>query len=190
MDRTDILLVLLHYSPIVGNTRLQKLPFLIEQEKKILPDDGSFNYEANKFGPASRNLYDDIEFLINTGFVEKTGDINNLIHGKIEDIENMKATDFLTNETIITPVTDENEDEDLQNKDPINDDTKDDIVYRLTKKGKEYIDLKGLLKDPISNQIRDVSNKHTNKSLLQLLQHVYTKFPDFTTESEIRDNIL
>src|SRR5258708_27375700 len=57
--------------PIQGTTRLQKLLFLMEHEAKLKPTKGSdFDFTAWKFGPVSRELYDDLEKLENLGLLE------------------------------------------------------------------------------------------------------------------------
>ena len=57
--------------PIQGTTRLQKLLFLMEHEAKLKPTKGDdFDFTAWKFGPVSKELYDDLEKLENLGFLE------------------------------------------------------------------------------------------------------------------------
>src|SRR5438093_786170 len=57
--------------PIQGTTRLQKLLFLMEHEAKLKPTKGDdFNFSAWKFGPVSKELYDDLEKLENLGLLE------------------------------------------------------------------------------------------------------------------------
>ncbi len=57
--------------PIQGTTRLQKLLFLMEHEAKLKPTKGDdFAFAAWKFGPVSKELYDDLEKLENLGFLE------------------------------------------------------------------------------------------------------------------------
>ena len=77
MRRTDILLELLAApgvkgsdAPIVGTTRLQKLLFLLEQEEGIKVTEGDdFDFTAYKFGPVSKEIYDDLIKLENLDFI-------------------------------------------------------------------------------------------------------------------------
>ena len=54
--------------PILGTTRMQKLAFLASQKTYLALKDSTyfnfdFNYEAEKFGPADLDLYQDLDFL-------------------------------------------------------------------------------------------------------------------------------
>jgi hypothetical protein len=82
LSRTDILMLLLgsgvagrpKQDAIQGTTRLQKLLFLIEQEAGVKATDGKdFEFSAYKFGPVSKELYDDLEKLENLGLLEAKG---------------------------------------------------------------------------------------------------------------------
>ncbi len=75
---TDLILALLYAGgtkrerdeEIIGNTRLDKLVFLLEQEtslKKYLTD---FKFDAYNFGPYSSEVFDSIQALINSGLVK------------------------------------------------------------------------------------------------------------------------
>ena len=102
MTKIDIILILLFAdgrAPIVGTTRLQKLLFLVEHEKNIKAQNESFAFEAFKFGPVSKALYDDLEFLINIGFLEKTGEDLNISNYSLEGIEGIDAKDLLDDES-------------------------------------------------------------------------------------------
>ena len=81
-SRTQLLMLLLASEgfrgekgeAIQGTTRLQKLLFLLEHEGKLLPDSGEgFEFTAWKFGPVSKELYDDLEKLENLGLLESEG---------------------------------------------------------------------------------------------------------------------
>ena len=41
-----------------------------------------------------------------------------------------------------------------------------------------------------ANTVRRIKSKYGKYSLNDLLYYVYTKYPDMTTESEIRDKVL
>lgn len=56
---------------IVGNTRLDKLMFLLEKEtslKKYI--ETNFIFDAYNFGPYSSELFDSVQALVNAGFIE------------------------------------------------------------------------------------------------------------------------
>jgi len=186
MKKTDILLMLLavdNNTPIVGTTRLQKLLFLVEHEKEIRSEEGSFNFEAFKFGPASKTLYDDIEFLVNIGFLEKTGEDSSIDNLSLGDLENVDVKRLLHGVT---------EAEGDEYEDRIYEDTAEDdsIVYRITEKGIDYLRKNNLLNSNEAEQINNVKKKYGRKSLVELLKYIYTKYPEYTTESEIKDQLL
>lgn len=63
--------------PIQGQTRLMKMIFLFKNELfrrfnlgQVIDDSAFPNFEAYDFGPYSANVYSDLEFLVNLGFVE------------------------------------------------------------------------------------------------------------------------
>jgi hypothetical protein len=65
-------------SPIVGNTRMQKLVFLAQDRaKENIREDSSFTFDygfvPEKFGPADVGLYQDLEFLHATGLISLDG---------------------------------------------------------------------------------------------------------------------
>lgn len=181
MDKKEIILLLLksNRSPLVGTTRLQKLLFLIEKEKNIIPEMGSFKFEAYKFGPASKELYDDIEFLLNIGFITKSNDKEKLTELKIDEIENYTADIFLSNQS--SKKNSSSNDMTSEN---------DSVVYRITNSGSQYLYQNDLVKSDENTKIGELTNKFNGYSLTSLLQYVYSKYPDFTEESEIKDDIL
>ena len=81
-SRTQLLMMLLASEgfrgekgeAIQGTTRLQKLLFLLEHEGKLVPNSGEgFEFTAWKFGPVSKELYDDLEKLENLGLLQSEG---------------------------------------------------------------------------------------------------------------------
>lgn len=54
---------------VKGITRLQKLIFLVEQE--LLNEDDYYKFRAGQYGPFSRGLYDDIDDLVESRFIDE-----------------------------------------------------------------------------------------------------------------------
>ena len=85
ISRRDLELLLIGVGPdageltkgISGITRLQKLLYLLQEERHIVPSGDGFEFEAYKAGPYSAKLYDDLEFLENLDLVrsEITGGV-------------------------------------------------------------------------------------------------------------------
>ncbi|MCK5492846.1 MAG: DUF4065 domain-containing protein [Candidatus Omnitrophica bacterium] len=223
MDKNDILLILLYAdgnTPIVGTTRFQKLLFLIEQEKKIKPEKESFGFEAYKFGPASKKLYDDLDTLVNMGFMQKTGENAKISEHTLEDIETLRASNLLSrsatkeeekvNEIVLEEfedITNSNLSAELKENENLMSDitndaitafneekttrTSDDlIVYKITQKGIMYLENNNLLTTSEKKEIDNIKRRYAKIPLSDLLRYVYRKYPGYTTESEIRDEIL
>lgn len=189
MTKTDILLMLLfadEKTSIVGTTRLQKMLFLTEQEKKIKGDEGSFNFEAYKFGPVSKSLYDDIEFLVNIGFLEKTGEDSNINIYSLDNLDNINAKDLIDD---FPEENDSLDDEEEKEKEEIS--TEDDlIVYKITNKGIEYLTANNLIGTKEATEIESIKKGYSKKPLVELLRYVYMKYPEYTTDSEIKNELL
>ncbi|MDS0297537.1 hypothetical protein NDI76_02120 [Halogeometricum sp. S1BR25-6] len=71
---------------IEGRTRLQKLVFLMEQELgeqlDVLLDGSDYNFIAYDYGPFSKQLYDDLEYLDDAGLIEMEEE--DMANGKIK----------------------------------------------------------------------------------------------------------
>ena len=186
MKRTDIILLFLKdaNNPIIGTTRLQKLLFLAEKEKNIIAEDSDFGFEAYNYGPASKKLYSDLEFLINIGFIKKSDENAEVKDLSLEDLESMSAQDFLSDKSINDVASDDEFSEDNIMQD---DDT---IIYRITDNGISYLKEHNLNYEPESNRIDSIKNLYAKQPLQALLRYVYTNYEDYTTESLIKDDIL
>jgi hypothetical protein len=64
--------------------------------------------------------------------------------------------------------------------------------FRLSEEGRQRVEelLKSGEFTPVVNKIRRIKSKYGRYSLNDLLYHVYTTYPEMTTESEIRDKVL
>lgn len=157
---------------INGITRLQKFLFLLKNEDYIEEKGGGYEFVAYKAGPYSPTLYDDLEFLENIGLIKTE------ISGVATEEEEADI-DFTF--------------EELMDNDEINTaDVYEEKRFRITSEGTDKV--KALLKKaenaPVVNGIRKIKSKFGNYSLDDLLYYVYTKYPDMTTESEIKDQVL
>lgn len=177
--REEIILKILsdYDQPIVGDTKIQKLVFLVTKESAdAKPIANEFEFYAHNYGPFSKVLSDDIDFLVGLGYISssdtpKSEDIT------LDNIDNISADDLLSDESI-----NDDYDEDCEEEDD-----KEIVVYRITDKGKAYLKEKGLL---VPNSIDRVVLKYSQMSLTDILYYVYTQYPEYTVESEIKESVL
>lgn len=164
---------------INGITRFQKLLFLLEREADLKPEGDGFQFEPWKAGPYSAGLYDDLELLDNLGYIQSE------VSGEITDAE-ASEVDLLDFEELMG---DEAEISDELTPSP---DAYEERRFRLTERGRqkviELLSREGFAE--LVGRIRRIKSKYSHYSLGDLLYHVYTKYPDMTTESEIKDKVL
>lgn len=163
--------------PIVGKTRLMKMVFLFEKEirqkfnlEKIFPKDILPEFEAHNFGPFSAQVYSDLEFLVEMGFVEVTStDDTELLEDEIREYEYWRATTGLE------------EEEEVQFPEK----------FSLTELGVKFIKAghAGVLSNEQIAVLDEFKRKCTGIDLLSLLKYVYTKYPDTTEKSKIRGKV-
>jgi len=198
LSRRDITLLLLMDEPVEGITRMQKYLFLsLVQEGADAPGVNDVEgFVPYRFGPYSSKLYDDLEMLENLGLItsEPVDDDEEDETGELEP----SYEHFMGSEPVgdlSEPGTGEVE---LSFEYLMGDDEQEGALaqqeekkYELTEDGQEFV--KGILQNATEEQlevIRTVKSKFAHYSLRDLLRHVYSKYPDWTTESEIRDKIL
>lgn len=163
---------------IGGITRLQKFIFLLEKECGLVPTDEGFEFSPYKAGPYSSKLYDDLEFLENLNFLESE------IEGEATDAEAAEV-DLLDFDELIGEIGDGHDGAKTA-------DAYEERRFGLTDKGVQKIEkiLKNREYEPFVEGIRKIKSKYGHHSLNDLLYHVYTHYPNMTTESEIKDNVL
>lgn len=159
-----------------GITRLQKLLYLLEKEGHLTPSGDGFDFSAYKAGPYSSKLYDDLEFLENLDFLESE------VEAETTDAETAEV-DLLDFDELMGTDDDEG---------PASADAYEERRFQVTEKGMGHIEsmLSSGDYEPIAEGIRKIKSKYGHHSLNDLLYHVYTKYPDMTTESEIKDKVL
>lgn len=157
--------------PIQGTTRLQKLLFLMEHEAKLKPTKGDdFDFTAWKFGPVSKELYDDLEKLDNLGLLES------------EPVSEPSKTELDEYGLSFDDLMGEEETQSSR-------DSFEEKRYRLSEKGLKWVRERELHTTAF-DKIRKIKEKYGALSLQDLLHYVYTKFPDMTTASEIKGKVL
>ena len=168
--------------PIRGRTRIVKMMFLFEHEikDKFMKASTIDEIEMPEFypwdyGPFSRDVYDDIEFFINNGFVE-----NRFLEDQAGRAEVDEFSAWVESYAF--------------------DDEKDDLSehwnqeeFRLTELGRRYVEEKGLFEQLAANQkriLREFKSTINRASLEAILRYVYLKYPKYTEKSKIRGQIV
>lgn len=168
---------------IGGITRLQKLLFLLAKEGKVKKVDDGFEFTPYKAGPYSSKLYDLLEYLENLGLLESqvAGDA---MDAEVADISVLSYEDLI-------------EDGAEKTEDGVVDGLGSSDAYRerhfkLTEEGQKKVANIIAEKDnaPMVDAVRAVKKTHGKRSLYDLLYYVYAKYPEFTTESEIKEKVL
>jgi uncharacterized phage-associated protein len=156
--------------PVQGTTRLQKLLFLMEHEANLKATKGKdFDFEAWRFGPVSKELYDDLEKLENLGLLQSEP-VSQPSEAELDEY-GLSFDDLM------------GEDE-AQSRDSF-----EEKKYRLTAEGLQWVREHELHTETFS-KIRKIKEKYGALSLQDLLHYVYTKFPRYTTASEIKGKVL
>jgi uncharacterized protein len=163
--------------PIQGQTRLMKMVFLFKKElasrfdKEI--DASAFpDFEAYDFGPFSSDVYSDLEFLVNNGFVTV------LQEGESDILEEeQKEYEYWT----ATAGADENLDSSYLGR-----------KFQLSGDGREFAqeELASAFSQAQLKVLGDFKKRCVEASLRSLLRYVYTRYEDMTTKSKIREDIL
>jgi uncharacterized protein YwgA len=176
-----------------GITRIQKLLYLLDTEENIHPTGEGFNFEAYKAGPYSSRIYDDLEFLENLSLIKRSKSDDDLETGALstsvatsdpEQAEvDLSFEDLLGPEDVMAPELDEI---------APTADSYEETRYMLTDEGKRKMEdlLSRKEYQPFVEGIRKVKSRFAKYSLNDLLYYVYTRHPEMTTESEIKEKVL
>lgn len=183
-NRKDYLLLLLYAEgitqnfnePIIGRTRLVKLLFVFKQEmlqkfkKNIDSNIPFYDFYPWHYGPFSKQVYDDIKFFELRGFISYKDVASETTPesvaeweylNELEDGEDSQFTEYVEQE------------------------------FTLTEKGMLFASkLYGVLTPVQRNIIKDFKARMGVVPLRALLKYVYTQYPEFTSNSLIKNNIL
>lgn len=198
-DRRDLILALIDAGSGVlpGITRLQKLLFLLEREYDLHPADGA-EFQAYRFGPYSRKLYDDLQYLENIGYLETDRqqaldqDVTEMDFGFLAVQPRRYAPSTVSGEELVERerfYLDTFEGRDEQTN-AVEGDLGPERRYRLSEKAKKYLDTKFGGPDGVRVLHAAEELKQRFRSLDRLIEYIYTRYPEYTVESEIRDRIL
>lgn len=192
--------------PILGTTRMQKLTFLASQKTHLALKDSTFfnfdfNYEAEKFGPADLDLYQDLDFLRTMRLIT---------WGEGEALEPSSEPSL---ETMVEPtktpalLPEEIEENELSfdyllGMDPLellvaNAETEGERKYMITQKSLGLLNsLRSSLDSrqeeqfvTLENACSTVRQEYGHWPLRRLLKYIYDNYPSLTTKSIIRERM-
>ncbi len=182
----DYLLLMLYLNnkqPIKSAVRLTKMMFLFNEE--IVPrlkqsgveigSDDLPNFQAYNYGPFSKDVYEQVELFQSIDFI-KVKDLN--AKEEMDEVDDWEEQAFI----------DELE---SQPSYAIRRDGKF-MRYELLAQGEKYV--KGEIVDHLTNEQLDILSEFktriTQTPIKAILRYVYTKYPDMTENSLIRDEVL
>jgi uncharacterized protein YwgA len=163
-----------------GITRLQKYLYLLEKEGGVRVEGDAFHFEPYLAGPYSPKLYDDLEFLENLGLLESQ------VTGTATEDEAREVEKLSIDDLFYDPATDAGSTQGDEQS------AFEERKFSLTPRGIAHV--QRLLADkesaPVIDSVRKMKSRFANHSLSDLLHYVYTKYPEMTTASEIKDKVL
>lgn len=166
--------------PIRGQTRLMKMVFLFEKEiyRKFKSDseigDTEFpNFKPYDYGPFSVQIYADLEFLVNHGFIRVRAEETNL---NLE-VEEIKEFEYW----VAAGTRDDDLDPNYVGR-----------QFELTDLGQRFVEeiLWSRLSENQKELLRKFKIRCTTTSLRNLLKYVYAKYENMTKKSKIKVEIL
>jgi uncharacterized protein YwgA len=171
---TDDAIVLLLGAPggrdrpgyLEGVTRLEKLIFLLERETPAHEwMTEKVDFRSYRFGPFSSKIYEAADTLAAAGMIRDSAK-------KADDVEDRwEAVTALVDEQDVDPYTAR--------------------TFELTDRGKKYYQvLVDELPPSAEKVLTEFKSKFGNLPLRQLVRYVYERYPQFTDQSEIRDEVL
>jgi len=186
-NKKDILLLLLYSptkdeefnAPIIGRTRFVKMLFLFKKEvlnefnkKNLIDPEQFYKFYAWDFGPFSKEIYDDINFFLMRKFIKSSfSDKHESIAESAEEFNHWRNN------------IEVNEDENVVEY--------QDEEFILSKSGCDFAKkMYDELEDYQKIILAEFKQKLSNAPLRSLLRYVYTNYPEKTSKSKIKNQIL
>jgi uncharacterized protein YwgA len=164
--------------PIVGRTRLMKMIFLFDKEIRkqfnlggTISDEAFPDFRAYDYGPFSDQVYSELEFLVDTGFVKpRSADVEEDAPEEALEYEYWQANSNVDNGSEMPKGTEQ---------------------FELTDVGRSFVEdelIKSFSKDQWQN-IERFKVRCTGMPLKAMLRYVYAKYPATTVKSKIKDSL-
>lgn len=179
----DYLLLLLYLNnkePIKGAVRLTKMMFLFEKQiapvlkERGLESDKLPEFFAYNYGPFSKDIYQQLDLFKSINFI------------KIEDIyaeEELSSVDNIIENEFV----DECFEGDIELKTESN-----YWLYRIADEGTGFVESELLpnIREEHQSLLEQFKRKITDMPIKKLLHYVYTKYPEYTDKSLIKEEVL
>lgn len=188
LNGADYLLLLLYLNnkePILGAVRLEKMMFLFNMEiapilkKKGLESDKLPEFIAYNYGPFSKDVYEQVELFKGIKFIQITDLKATEEMVEVDDLEEMSYEDVsFVNE--------------MASKGYMLKTDGKYYKYSLLKMGENFV-VENILPSVSVEQkalLETFKKKITSIYPKQLLKYVYSKYPDYTTKSLIKNEVL
>jgi uncharacterized protein YwgA len=165
LDREDILLLLLSALSgcgpkrrVTGITRLEKLMFLLQKETGFSGKfQHKFQFEPWKFGPFSKEIYEDLDLLASL----------NLVRSEVQELPSY--AEFTEEDKLVESEADE----------PIV-----QKVFSLTDRGCKVAEkLRDVISDEDWAEVAQLKKRFEKVPLTRLIQYVYHRYPETTSKS-------
>lgn len=163
--------------PIRGRTRLMKMVFLFGKEVrqrfnlgKAIPEAALPRFTEYDYGPFSADVFADLEFLVELGFVQVRS-VGDPLPEEAQEYEYWQAG-AAPEDDVSGPEAEEE--------------------FSLTADGRGFVEeeLVCSLTEDQWGVLHEFKARCTSASLRSLLRYVYAKYPKMTTKSKIREEIL
>lgn len=187
-NRKDILLLLLYSpgrtdkvnEPIAGRTRLLKMLFLFRAEAlehfrrgTEITEDNFYSFFPWDFGPFSTEVYDDLSFFTLRGFIESSSTTEETLPESAAEWEMWLSA--WKPDSSLESISDEYEEEQFQ----------------LTEKGMRFAaDLFSSLATNQKKLLKEFKARMVAVPLRALLRYVYENYPEQTSRSQIREEVI
>jgi uncharacterized protein YwgA len=178
-NRKDILILLLAmpgrtgspYEPIAGRTRLMKLLFLLDKDQEIrkhIPIADYYSFEPYHYGPFSKDVFDDLDFLRNVGIVESAteGPGSYALRDETEKLLDEQGVPLESGEVAVG---------------------EQEERFMLTNRGRTFYEekLSPSLPPSVRDDVVSLKSELGSVPLSSLLRYVYRRFPDSAKNSKL-----
>ncbi|HLE00568.1 MAG TPA: hypothetical protein VJB59_09930 [Bdellovibrionota bacterium] len=187
-NRRDVMLLLFFSpgkseqfnEPIIGRTRLVKMLFLFRREAlqhfkqgTEVTDDNFYEFFPWNFGPFSVDVYDDLTFFILREFIKSNQSDEETVLESIEEQQKWLDQSALEAEDAPTEVQEYEE------------------TFQLSERGYNFA--KTIYDTLSQNQkklLQEFKTRTATVPLRALLRYVYQQYPEMTTKSRIKEQVL